>query len=103
MGSAFHQLCPRDSGTLTPTAPTATCISLKYHSCSTPGFSKSVKIQDNDDHSFARIIYLFIIIIVLQWMNKILYKIFLNFTDCLPGPSCSKHCYLNKLVKGSTP
>ena len=35
MGSAFHQLCPRYSGTLTPTAPTAirlwdtcTCISL---------------------------------------------------------------------------
>ena len=24
MGSAFHQLCPRYSGTLTPTAPTAT-------------------------------------------------------------------------------
>ena len=23
MGSAFHQLCPRYSGTLTPTAPTA--------------------------------------------------------------------------------
>ena len=23
MGSAFHQLCPRHSGTLTPTAPTA--------------------------------------------------------------------------------
>ena len=27
MGSAFHQLCPRYSGTLNPTAPTA--ISLK--------------------------------------------------------------------------
>ena len=24
MGSAFHQLCPRYNGTLTPTAPTAT-------------------------------------------------------------------------------
>ena len=24
MGSAFHQLCPRYSGTLTPIAPTAT-------------------------------------------------------------------------------
>ena len=24
VGSAFHQLCPRYSGTLTPTAPTAT-------------------------------------------------------------------------------
>ena len=23
MGSAFHQLCPRYSGTVTPTAPTA--------------------------------------------------------------------------------
>ena len=28
MGSAFHQLCPRYSGTLTPTAPTAISIGV---------------------------------------------------------------------------
>ena len=31
MGSAFHQLCPRYSGTLTPTAPTAIRLPLKGH------------------------------------------------------------------------
>ena len=34
MGFAFHQLCPRYSGTLTPTAPTA--ITLKCLSIGTP-------------------------------------------------------------------
>ena len=31
IGSAFHQLCPKYSESLTPTAPMAICFSLKFH------------------------------------------------------------------------
>ena len=41
MGSAFHQLCPRYSGTLTPTAPTAisygTPLPLPFKHCARLG------------------------------------------------------------------
>ena len=43
MGSAFHQLCPRYSGTLTPTAPTA----IKLWDTFTFTFSLFLKFKDN--------------------------------------------------------
>ena len=58
MGSAFHQLCPRYSGTLTPTAPTAIrlwdtftftftiCLMLKVQEMKEAEFANRVDVDE---------------------------------------------------------
>ena len=47
MGSAFHQLCPRYSGTLTPTAPTANRLWETFTLTKVP-YAKKEQRTDNE-------------------------------------------------------
>ena len=72
MGSAFHQLCPRYSGTLTPTAPTA--IRLWDTFTITLSKTNSVLINQSLSRCFGNTVFFsfFVGTAFHMWMTKTL-------------------------------
>ena len=72
MGSAFHQLCPRYSGTLTPTAPTAIRLwdTVTFYLFGT-GLMKTCCFGTNMIQTFCDIDLIFCVMIPKEQMGRI--------------------------------
>ena len=88
MGSAFHQLCPRYSGTLTPTAPTAMGhLYLLYSTCSDTVDRGKIWIVDLHDCKKSTLLEMYQII--LLFIGKDIFTFLLNGSQLLKEINCS--------------